>query len=44
MSSRIAVFAIHIIEVMFFTGLLGCIVVVIISWISVGRDSFSGRD
>lgn len=44
MSFRIAVFAIHIIEVMFFTGLLGCIVVVIISWISVGRDSFSGRD
>lgn len=37
----VAVIAMRTLEVMFFAGLLGCVAVVILSWISVGRDSFS---
>lgn len=29
-----------ILEVLFFTGLVGCVVVVAISWVSVSRASF----
>jgi hypothetical protein len=43
MRPTIALIAERIIEVMFFTGLLGCVVVVVLSWISVGRDSFSDK-
>jgi hypothetical protein len=35
------IFAAHVVEVVFFTGLIGCTFVVAISWISVGRDAFS---
>jgi hypothetical protein len=34
----------RVLEVAFFTGLAGCAVVVILSWISVGKDSFSQED
>jgi hypothetical protein len=44
MGFKIAVFAMRFLEVMFFTGLAGCSVVVILSWISVGKDSFSQED
>lgn len=40
---NIAASAIRLLEVLFFTGLLGCAVVVIFCWILIGRDSFSGR-
>ena len=43
MGFDIAAFAIRFLEVMFFIGLLGCVVVVILSWISVGKDSFSDK-
>jgi hypothetical protein len=43
MGFNVAVYAMRIVEVMFFTGLLGCVVVVIVSWIVVGRDSFSDK-
>jgi hypothetical protein len=33
--------AAHLVEVVFFTGLIGCVFVVAISWVSVGRDAFS---
>jgi hypothetical protein len=33
--------AAHVVEVVFFTGLIGCVFVVAISWVSVGRDAFS---
>jgi hypothetical protein len=36
--------AVHVVEVMFFTGLIGCTLVVCISWISIFRDGFSHRD
>jgi hypothetical protein len=31
----------HILEVMFFTGLVGCVAVVVISWISIFKEGFS---
>jgi hypothetical protein len=43
MAYKLAVIAMRVIEVLFFTGLSGCAVVVILSWISVGRDSFSNK-
>jgi hypothetical protein len=35
--------AIKTIEIMFFIGLAGCAATVLLSWISVGRDSLTGR-
>jgi len=43
MHLTLALIAERILEVMFFTGLLGCVVVVVLSWISVGRDSFPDK-
>jgi hypothetical protein len=43
MGFNIALFAMHALELLFFTGLVGCVAVVIISWISVGKDSFSTK-
>ena len=40
---KIATFIMHVLEVLFFTGLTGCLVVVILSWISVGGDAFSTK-
>jgi hypothetical protein len=31
----------HILEVMFFTGLVGCVAVVVISWISIFKEGFT---
>jgi len=33
----------RVLEVMFFAGLCGCVAVVLIRWISVGQESFSGK-
>jgi len=41
MAFRMAELAIRVLEVMFFTGLLGCAVAVILSWISVGQGCFT---
>jgi hypothetical protein len=35
MAFRLMVISMHTVEVMFFTGLLGCVVVVLYSWVSV---------
>jgi hypothetical protein len=43
MAYKLMVIAMRVIEVLFFTGLSGCAVVVILSWIYVGRDSFSNK-
>jgi hypothetical protein len=43
MGSRLALIAMRVVEVMFFTGLVGCVSTVIISWFQVGRDSFSPK-
>lgn len=39
MGFSVAVIALRVVEVLFFTGLLGCFVVVVLSWISVGKDT-----
>jgi hypothetical protein len=44
MASRLAVLAMRVIEVMFFSGLLGCAVVVLISWISIGKGCFTEKN
>ncbi len=41
MGLKAAMFGFHFLEILFFTGLLGCTVVVILSWIATARDSFS---
>lgn len=41
---KLAIFAMRFLEGMFFTGLAGCTLVVILSWISVGKDSFSRKE
>jgi hypothetical protein len=37
----LALQAMHVLEAMFFTGLGGCALVVVISWIEIFRDGFS---
>ena len=34
-------FAVRLVEVMFFTGLIGCASVVVISWVSIFKEGFS---
>ncbi len=34
----------RILEVMFFTGLVGCSAVVLISWVSIFKSGFSSND
>lgn len=41
MANSLAVLATRVVEVMFFTGLIGCVSVVIISWVSIFREGFS---
>ena len=43
MAFRLAVFAMRVLEIMFLTGLLGCAVAVILSWISVGKGCFTDK-
>jgi hypothetical protein len=44
MNHTFAVWVMRFVEGAFFTGLLGCVLVVIISWISVLRAGFSRGD
>jgi hypothetical protein len=34
-------FAVKAVEVLFFTGLAGCVLVVLISWVSIFKSGFS---
>ena len=38
---RLAVLAVHVVEVMFFVGILGCAVAIVFSWVSISKDGFS---
>jgi hypothetical protein len=38
---RLAVLAIHLVEFMFFAGIIGCAVAILLSWISIAGDGFS---
>lgn len=41
MTHSFLLFAMRVIEVMFFTGLVGCATVIVVSWISIFGDGFS---
>jgi hypothetical protein len=41
LSFRLAVFAIHLVEFMFFAGILGCAAAVLFSWVSIVGDVVS---
>jgi hypothetical protein len=41
MVNSLMVLATRAVEIMFFTGLVGCAFVVIISWISIFKEGFS---
>jgi hypothetical protein len=43
MANKLSVLAIQIVEVMFFIGLAGCVVTVILSWISVVKGCFKDK-
>lgn len=41
MGFKLAILVMRVAEVIFFTGLAGCAVTIILSWIYVGKDSLS---
>jgi hypothetical protein len=41
---QLIVWSFRVLEVMFFTGLIGCSLVVVISWVSIFKDGFSDKD
>jgi hypothetical protein len=41
MFSKLVLMAMHFLAVLFFTGMAGCLLVVVISWISILRSGFS---
>jgi len=44
MTLKLMTWAMHVLDVMFFTGLVGCVAVVIISWFSILKEGFTGSD
>jgi hypothetical protein len=44
MALKLEVLGMRILEVMFFTGMIGCTACVIISWFSVGKGSFTDKN
>jgi hypothetical protein len=43
MTLKLMLLSKDILEVMFFTGLIGCVAVVIFSWISILKSAFSDK-
>jgi hypothetical protein len=41
---RILPFAARILEVMFFTGLVGCAFMIVVSWIEIFSEAFTSDD
>jgi hypothetical protein len=41
---RLSVLAIHLVEFIFFAGILGCATAVLYSWVSIVRDVISKDD
>jgi hypothetical protein len=41
MALRVELFFVHLLEVLFFVGLGGCAIVVLLSWISILKNAFS---
>lgn len=44
MADKIIVFVAHVLEVMFFTGMIGCAVMIIVSWVEIFSDGLSNDD
>ena len=44
MFHSLLVFATKVVEVLFFVGIIGCVLVVTISWISIFKEGFSKTD
>jgi hypothetical protein len=44
MADKIITFVARVLEVMFFTGLVGCALMIIVSWIEIFSDGFSDDD
>jgi hypothetical protein len=44
MADKIFVFLSHVIDVMFFGGLVGCVLMIFLSWIDIFSDSFTDDD
>ena len=44
MGFQIAVWFMKLIEILFFAGLIGCAVTVLISWVSIFKEGFSNDD
>jgi len=40
-AERIYEFVAHVLVVMFFTGLIGCVLTIIVSWVEICSDAFS---
>jgi hypothetical protein len=44
MADKIFAFAAHVLEVMFFTGLVGCVFMIIVSWVEIFSDGFTDHE
>jgi len=44
MAEKLAILSIRIVEVMFFTGLIGCVFAVLFSWVSILKGLFLNED
>jgi len=44
MTEKLVLLSVHIIEIMFFTGLIGCTFAVVFSWISILKGLFLNED
>ena len=44
MAHSVLILATKIVEVLFFVGIVGCLLVVAISWISIFKEGFSKTD
>lgn len=44
MALKVMIWAMHALDVMFFTGLAGCVAVVIVRWVAILKQGFTGSD
>lgn len=44
MLHSVLVLATKVVEIMFFAGIVGCVLVVTISWVSIFREGFKNSD
>jgi len=44
MNEKLVILSVRIVEVMFFTGLIGCVFAVLFSWVSILKGLFLNED